>query len=59
MSGVKPGMVADHVAALMALLGSEVILIACRRGTKQPVGKWGDVGPAQMSDPKYLAKLEN
>ena len=45
------------MAALMALLGSEVILIACRRGTKQPVGKWGEVGPEHMSDPKYLARL--
>jgi len=59
MSAGKRAMVADHVAALMTLLGSEVILIACRRGTKKPVGKWNQVDRTHMTDPKYLAKLNN
>ena len=45
------------VGELLDLLGSDVLLLHCRLGTKKPVGKWKDLTADAMSDPDYLARL--
>ena len=39
------------------LLGPDVLLLPCGKGTKKPTIKWGNLTAADMSDPKYLSKL--
>ena len=42
---------------LRSLLGAQVLLIPVRKGTKRPSIQWGHLTAADMSDPKYLFKL--
>lgn len=45
------------VVQLRELLGDDVLLLQCRRGTKQPVGKWKNLTVKAMEDPTYVARL--
>ena len=42
------------VAELRDLLGADVLLLHCRRGTKKPAGRWKHLTVKAMEDPAYL-----
>jgi hypothetical protein len=50
---VKPNIVAE----LRELLGNDVLLLHCQRGTKKPIGRWKQLTISAMNRPDYLAKL--
>ncbi|MGZ4962779.1 MAG: bifunctional DNA primase/polymerase [Limisphaerales bacterium] len=47
----------DIVIRLRELLGDDVLLLNCRKGTKRPAGRWKNLTAGAMSKPAYLAKL--
>ena len=47
----------SHVQSLVALLGSQALLLPIRTGTKKPSGKWRHLTIGDMANPKHIAKL--
>ena len=45
------------IATIRDLLGPDVLLLPCGKGTKKPTIKWGNLTAADMSDPKHLSAL--